>query len=354
MSSVSTVDQPLAYGIMVRVHELVSKVSALDPEAGNALRVVAHFDALVTDRAGLETVLQAAGAFTGCGVRLVEPLHGVDLRADENGQVSRGGAETAANWPGVPVFPGGADALWLERAGMGGVVNGIVLDRAAFVIREILSRTRGRTTTEDPAAVEVLLDHTTTESARRIAAARLHLPADGTARAVAAANGPGRIDHRPGAPAERWTGRGRVGIGPKAGILELPESWRQARLALRFAAENTEHDPGPEVVLAEELGTLAFLADAVPGPGTSPIPDVDALERVTSTAPWGLSTAVAFTCHASLRLTAAALFLHHSTLQDRICSLERELGWTIRDPQGRLRLQLAIATRRLLRHPASD
>ena len=93
------------------MQELVSKVSALDPEAGNALRVVAHFDALVTDRAGLEAVLRAVAAFTGCGVRLVEPLHGVDLRAGDDERMSRREAEASANWPGVPVFPGGADAL---------------------------------------------------------------------------------------------------------------------------------------------------------------------------------------------------------------------------------------------------
>jgi DNA-binding PucR family transcriptional regulator len=41
------------------------------------------------------------------------------------------------------------------------------------------------------------------------------------------------------------------------------------------------------------------------------------------------------------------LRVHHSTLQDRITHAEHLLGWTVREPAGRLRLQLALALRRL-------
>jgi sugar diacid utilization regulator len=128
--------------------------------------------------------------------------------------------------------------------------------------------------------------------------------------------------------------------------VDLPASWAAARTALRLTAEGTERDPGPRVVYAEELGGLAVLAAAV-GPGTEPSPDVRALERARSTAPWMLATleAVAFT--PSLRAAAASLVVHHSTLQDRVARAERLLGWSLRTPQGRLRLQLVLTLRRL-------
>ena len=53
----------------------------------------------------------------------------------------------------------------------------------------------------------------------------------------------------------------------------------------------------------------------------------------------------------SLRAAAVTLRLHHSTLQDRVIQAEHLLGWPVREPAGRLRLQLALALRRLRRHP---
>ncbi|MFF2846357.1 helix-turn-helix domain-containing protein [Streptomyces sp. NPDC058001] len=43
------------------------------------------------------------------------------------------------------------------------------------------------------------------------------------------------------------------------------------------------------------------------------------------------------------------LTVHHSTLQERLSQAEHLLGWDVHTPQGRLRLQLALAVRRLRR-----
>lgn len=51
---------------------------------------------------------------------------------------------------------------------------------------------------------------------------------------------------------------------------------------------------------------------------------------------------------ASLR-AAAGVSVHHSTLQDRLTHAESLLGWPVRTPHGRLRLQLALAMRQLAR-----
>jgi DNA-binding PucR family transcriptional regulator len=80
------------------------------------------------------------------------------------------------------------------------------------------------------------------------------------------------------------------------------------------------------------------------------VADVLAVERARSAAPWVLGTLVTFASSPSLRTAATALVVHHSTLQDRIAHVEQLLGWQVRDPMGRLRLQLALALRRLHLH----
>ena len=102
-------------------------------------------------------------------------------------------------------------------------------------------------------------------------------------------------------------------------MLGLPASWAAARTALRLTAEGTDDDPGPRVVYADEVGGLALLARCV-GPATPPLPDVLALEQAAAAAPWMLVTLHAVATSASLRAAAAALSVHHSTLQDRIAT----------------------------------
>ncbi|XVQ14658.1 helix-turn-helix domain-containing protein [Spirillospora sp. CA-255316] len=132
-------------------------------------------------------------------------------------------------------------------------------------------------------------------------------------------------------------------------VLDLPASHRAALTALRLTAEGTEQDPGPRVVHADRLGGLAVLAAAV-GPDTEPVPDVHALERAAASAPWMPAVLDAVASARSLRAAAEEVAIHHSTLQDRPAHAESLLGWSVHDPQGRLRLQLALALRRLHRN----
>ncbi|MBG0561423.1 helix-turn-helix domain-containing protein [Actinoplanes aureus] len=154
----------------------------------------------------------------------------------------------------------------------------------------------------------------------------------------------------PGADGRHADPRQRAGIGPAGPVAALPASYAAARTALRFTAEGTEQDPGPRVVHADRLGGLILLADAA-GPGTEPVPDVRALDRAAASAPWALATLDAVAEAVSLRAAATALRLHHSTLQERLTHTRRLLDWDIREPQGRLRLQVALALRRLHRNP---
>jgi hypothetical protein len=340
------------------MHQVVARLDALDPEAGAAIRVIRRFDELLEGGAGLEPILAAVAVLTGAPARLVDTRFAVDLRADVEGHVQRNTGPADPHWPHAPLEPSGRPAFWLERLGPHTLLDAMVLDRAAFAAREVLHRTRSATRTSpnplanDPAAVEVLLNGGASDADRLHAARLLHLPERADVRAAAPADGAGQIVVAGRIGADRWDGAGRIGVGPAVPVLELPKSWSHARTALRFAADGTDDDPGPSVVFADELGALMLLADALDP--TVPPADVRALEKAARSGPWVLRTLVEFTSHASLRLAAAALYIHHSTLKDRITAIEHDLGFLVGSPAGRLRVQLALAVRRLLLHPADQ
>lgn len=329
------------------MRELAGRLAAVDPDAGAALRVIAYFDRLAEAHAGLEAIVRGAAVLAGCPAGLSDPERRVRLRVTGEGRREDGGGTLHPDWVTTPLVPDGSAVLWLERGGAGGPLDAMILERAAVAAREALDRTRGRAPAPaDPALVELVFDAAAPEPARLAAGRRLGLSPTTRARAVALADGSALV--ATGAPR---AGGQRAGVGPAVPVAELPRSWAAARVALRLTAEGTERDPGEPVVYADEIGGLAVLAEAV-GPGTPPSPDVEALERAAAAAPWMLATLHAVAVTPSLRAAAVALTLHHSTLQDRLAHAERQLGWTVRDARGKLRLQLALALRRLHRAAA--
>ena len=102
---------------------------------------------------------------------------------------------------------------------------------------------------------------------------------------------------------------------------------------------------------ARDVGGLLVLASAI-GPETAKHADVVELEQLAGEHPWLLATLTAVAEQSSLRAAAGVLHVHHSTLQERIAHAERMLGWSIGDPAGRFRLNLALALRRLHRTAA--
>ncbi|WP_327319748.1 helix-turn-helix domain-containing protein [Streptomyces sp. NBC_01235] len=326
--------------------ELAGRLTALDPDAGAAVRVIAYFDRLAESRAGVEALVRGAAVLAGVPARLVDADRRVRIRVEADGTRRDTDLPPDPAWPSTGLTPDGVPALWLERTGaVPSVVDAVILERAAGAARLVLDRTRGRAPLDDPALIETLLDATAAEPARLHAARRLGLDPAAPARALATPGGRPRVlpaDGRDAVPA------GRAGVGPAVPVPDLPRSWTAARTALRFTADGTAQDPGPRVVYAEELGGIALLADLV-GPGAEPPPDVHAVEAAAADAPWLLATLYAVTATASLRAAAAEANVHHSTLQDRLVHAEHLLGWPVRTPQGRLRLHLALTMRRLAR-----
>lgn len=330
------------------MYQVVARLDALDPDAGAAARVITQFDSLVEGRAGLGPILHAVALLCQCPVRLLLPDSGIRMRAQLDGTVDRIDTDFDSGWPTAALREGQTPAFWLERSTPIGLVDAMVLDRAAFAVRDTLTRTQTRS--DDVALIETLLDPLATEAERVRAGKRLRMPAEADVRAVATAGREPRVVVAAEILGGAWMTPGRrTGLGRAVKLLDLPGSWTQARTALRFACEDTDDDPGPRVVFAEEIESLAVLADAV-DPATPPH-DVRALESVAKTAPWVLRSLVEFTEHGSLRSASAALFVHHSTLTERLTIIERQLGWSVRDSPGRFRTQLALAIRRVLLHP---
>lgn len=329
-----------------RMKELAGRLTALDPDAGAAVRVIAYFDRLSEARAGLEALVRGAAVLAGVPARLVDVERRVQVRVEADGTRRDSAVPPDPGWPTTALAPGGVAALWLERTEAApSVVDAVILERAAGAIRLVLDRTRGRAPVDDPALVETVLDATAPEAARLHAARGLGLETTAFARALAPFDGRPRIV---AGRADTELPAGRVGVGPAVPVLDLPRSWADARTALRFTAQGTAQDPGPKIVYADELGGVALLADLV-APGAEPPPDVQALEAAGAATPWLLGTLHAVVSTASLRAAAAEINVHHSTLQDRLSHAEHLLGWPLRTPQGRLRLQLALTMRHLAR-----
>ncbi|WP_189267791.1 helix-turn-helix domain-containing protein [Streptomyces fuscichromogenes] len=341
--------------------ELAGRLAAVDPDAGAAVAVIAYFDRLVETRAGLEALVRGAAVLAGCAARLVDEERWVRLRVEPDGRRTDTVGGPAPGWPGAPLVPGGPPALWLEREGADGpsVVDAVILERASAAVRSVLDRTRGRAPgppVDDPALVETVLEAGAPLPARLHAARGLGLDtADPAARfrAVAVADGPPRIvpdgppPVLPPVPAPGLP-TGRAGVGPAVAVADLPRSWAAARTALRFTADGGSPEPaGPPIVHADELGGVALLAGLVV-PGAEPAPDVRAVQAAAADAPWMLRTLHAVASTASLRAAAAEINVHHSTLQDRLTHAEHLLGWSVRTPQGRFRLQLALTMRHLM------
>ncbi|MFD4600472.1 helix-turn-helix domain-containing protein [Streptomyces sp. NPDC058464] len=333
--------------------ELAGRLAAVDPDAGAAVAVIAYFDRLAETRAGLEALVRGAAVLAGCPARLADEERRVRLRVEPDGRRTDVVGAPEPGWPCASLLPDGPPALWLERAGADGpsVVDAVILERASAAVRSVLDRTRGRAPgprPDDPALVETVLDAGAPLPARLHAARRLGLDtADPAARfrAVAVAGGPPRIV-ADGPPPVLPAGRAGVGTAVAAG--DLPESWSAARTALRFASDGGAREPGgPPVVHADELGGVALLADLVV-PGAEPAPDVRAVRAAAADAPWMLRTLHAIASTASLRAAAAEISVHHSTLQDRLTHAEHLLGWSVRTPQGRFRLQLALTMHHLM------
>ncbi|WTW96014.1 helix-turn-helix domain-containing protein [Streptomycetaceae bacterium NBC_01309] len=354
---------------------LLLKLSALDPDAEAAVRVIAYFDALVTHGASAHAVVRATAALAECPAGWSRD-DGTMLRYAPDGTAL--GPLTAA--PPSPPASAASDCgtVWLERPGAPAPLDALVLERMAVAAAAVWRGATRRHEPGDPALVELVLSGQTEPEARaralrllgltpgrplRVAAVRGTPPATSAnpaSRQRAARGGCGAprtvldgvaaVLMQPPADRDTYTGPTpaagmTVGIGGPVEAEHARRSWEQARVALRFADAATA-----PVVEYDALGSLAVLAD-LPAETLRSHPELAAVEAYAQR-PGGeadLAVLAAFCRSGSLRGAATRLHLHHSSVADRVTRAGEALGWDLADPADRFRATLALTLRRLAR-----
>lgn len=333
--------------------ELIQRLSALDEDAGAAVKIILHFDTLLGRGAGLESFVRGAAVLAGHPAGLAHPQHRLFLRVSADGRSTApvSSLEEAARWPHHELDDGSGAVVWVERPEER-PLDAVLLERLAVGVHLTLERVSPSAVGDDAGAVEILLS-TSSDDARRKAARRLRLPEGARVHVVAsAADAPPPFTRRSAVlttpwgdvraslvEAVRFSTSSLAGVGAAVGLPDLPTSWTQALVALRLA---TRIAP---VVRWEELGALSLLA-AVPTDVATAHPDVAAL-REAAREPWGLDTLEAVARTESSRAASAVLGLHHSTVQARLARLEELLGFRLATADGRTRTTAGLVLYRL-------
>jgi hypothetical protein len=338
---------------------LLLRLSGLDADAENAVRVIGFFDRLITERASLDTLVRSTARLADCPAGVHAPAQGFSLRAEPDAGVGASGRTPAG--AAVRRLEGGV-VVWVARDGAPSPLDDILLERFAIATAVLLEHTSvPLPALGDPALVELVLSDGvgTAERARA-----LHLLGlDTTARLrVLAGTGAGGLPGRSavfgtvravlstGAVPEPVPAAARIGVGPAVPALELARSWHAARTALRFTAA------AEPVVWWDRLGSLTTLAGKLGPADLAGLTDVRELDRLAAE-PHGddlLAALTALCATGSARKAAAALHRHHSTMPARLARAESALGFAVDSPAGRFRLHLALMLRRLRDNAPSE
>lgn len=324
------------------MQQLTKRLSTVDPEAAEELKVVSYFDALVAGHADAEALVRGAMSLAGVAAGFETPR--ATLRVDTDGARNTPPAGSAIRWRGAAFGSGGR--VWLERDGELTPIDQMIAARLATALSLTLSHD-GR----DRSPLELLIDPDTPPVRQVDAARRLRLDGASTgrmiARAVGATTPPGSVvvatsvgfvvaTYLPsGSP---LPSDGAIGIGPVARGLALGPSWRAAVLALRLSEGET--------VVADDLGALLPLLLAAERDAADH-PDVRALSRLAQANPEMITTARVLTNERSVRAASSVLALHPSTVHARATSLGESIGFDPLTADGRLRLALALRLYRL-------
>lgn len=324
------------------MQELVGRLTAVDAEATETLKVIAYFDALVDGHATTEVLLRGAAILSGCAAG--QTVAGRTLRVDATGARSPGGH---GEWRSRSFSDGGV--AWLERSGAPHANDEMILERLAIALAITHDRTSPAAASRR--AIETLIDEHAAPEARMEAARRVHLdphshyrvvatPAATVGAGVSVVVGTrfGAVRVSVGGDAEHAD---RAGIGIAAAPLSLDRSWASALIALRLSSAR---EP---VVRADDVGALLLLA-AASDSESEEIPDVAAVARLVDAHPGAEAILDAIAATDSLRAAGVETGLHHSTIQTKASAFSETLGFDLRSARGRVRLTAALASHRLV------
>ncbi|PUB25005.1 hypothetical protein C8K30_108262 [Promicromonospora sp. AC04] len=366
------------------MQELVGRLTALDPEASETLKVVAYFDVLVAGGAGLQALLRGAAVLSGTVAGATDGRRTYRMGPDGDRRT-----ETVQVQPHWPSRSKDDRSVWLEREGSPHANDDMVIERLALAADLVGSRRPG----EPGSSLETAIDATRDADERLVALSRLRLD---PAREVRIAALPpshdvdGALSTVVATPyglvravvlGQGATVPGPAGVGVPRRADQLPESFRTAVLALRLlpkpspgsgakrspgsgvgcspgsgagrspgsagsdARSHTGRSSGSEAVIdAADLGVVLAAVSALE-PVAAQQPDVVALARLDARTRAVLDELAG---SESVRAAATSLGMHHSTLQARHDTLTTELGYDPRSLHGRARFQLARLLLRLV------
>lgn len=311
---------------------LLLRLSALDADAENAVRVIGFFDRLVAGRASVDAVVKAAAELAECRAGVFSAGRGLQAGGAVPASVARRELEDGT-------------VVWLARQGRPLPLDEMVLERFSIAVAVLLDHSSlPLPALGDPALVELALSDSAGEVERSRALHLLGLRPSTTLRVLAVKGRPNGLSAPLGSlhavlvqGEEIPPQEGGVGVSPLVPAIEAPAAWHQARTAVRFANSS--------VVWAESMGSELALAQ-LPAAEIARIADVIALDRLAAE-PDTLDLLEAL-CHTgSVRQAAAAIHRHHSTVPARLDHARAVLGFRPETPEGRFRLYLAILLRRL-------
>lgn len=338
------------------MEKVLRELARFDTSGESALTVVASFQHIAEQDAWDETdILTAMSRYSGYPARLALS-GGVYLHSETDGRLSHVTTPPHERWPAERTSPGDADSLWLERIGPLSLPEAVILHSAAELLRKLQERRIAGHVTEFDDPLAALVATADVALARRLLE---RLGIDPAAECVAIAQpGPtvglqlvvgdgGSVNWSDGAGSGERFGAVRTGIGVRLEALRFAESWRTALTALSLASEGSDFDPGATVVRYDEVALLSRLTEVQ---GLADDRDVVDVAVLCAEIPWAARTFDGIARQTSLRMVASMLFTHHSTIQSRLSILESRLGWGVTTTDGKLRLQLALAARRILLH----
>lgn len=331
------------------MQELIGRLTALDPEASEGVKVISYFDALVVGHASFEVLLRGAAILSGCAAGFVAGRHAIAVDA-KGTHLSAPVVPQPGRWFEHAVLNGGR--AWLERDGRPHANDEMILERLSIAIGITIERSTPISARRR--AVETIIDSAESLEKRRVACARLQLNlnerfvvvaepartpnANGHYTIVATTAGTVRATIlREG---DTFAAKARAGVGIATIPDSLDQSWVSALAALRLTST------GEPVLRACDVGGLTLLAVATDASGKHH-PDLSALKRVIDDAPRTLEVIEALVNTESLRAAAAKVGLHHSTIQARATDLSLSLGYEIPTAAGRTRLAIALSLYRL-------
>jgi len=328
------------------MQDLLGRLTALDPDASETLKVVSYFDALVERSVGVESMLRGAAMLSGATVGQRDGRQVIRVRADG---VRIDPVDPGETWM---LRESGPDAVaWIERDGEAQTNDAMILERLALALGII----RARRAAGPASAVELAISSYAGVDERRAALSRLRLPV-GPLRVVASPPDPAPLAQHPSAVVatrhgltratilpggvvtdDAWPAAdGRRGIGMAGPEEQLPASWSSALIAVRLTT------PVEQTVAASDLGALLLVADTADSGVLHP--DAAALAALDDRS-LGLLDAVID--EQSVRAAAVRLGRHHSSVQDRLTALTETLGYDPRTSRGHARFVLARMLLRL-------